>query len=384
LGEAERKNTWEYFEETNHQFDEENQKYVAHGVHTLDIVERGLSPTTDQSEEESRRVNEFVEENTYHALRRVKKLGRLGLHKQISVKTISECTDWAIKAYETNSKASHGGYAPGIKKLMIRGMRFDEKGERFEEQLALPGVYITHEVITSVMQENGAIPHGDNLSKTELHGKQFIDLSSQGVISLAEKLDQKATEISGKNIFMGEEVSADSAKDYSSIHQESKFRRQKRQQMSYELAEHTIRLQANKTDSWAAEGIVGNIVQRMLLGIAKNNPELAANMFDQETADGFAEVARLESMGRHEEAYLLQVEVEENAPEASYCGAGSCGLERATNMRDIAKVRELGLEGELIRDTERACPSCAAKSVYYDNNGSKACAGCGNNEIKKA
>jgi hypothetical protein len=383
LGEAERKNTWEYFEESKQVFDHQDGQYIAQGVHTLDVVERGLSPTTDEDEEQDRRVNEFVEEHTYHSVRKIRVLGRLGLHEEVRVKTISECTDWAIEAYKTDSKKSHGGYAPGIEKFMIRGMRFDDEGRRYEEQLALPGIYITHDIIMDVMKEEGAISQDTGLTKTELHSKQFIDPTGQSVIDLAEKLDQKASEVSGKNVFMGEEVSPAFVKDYSAIPADAKQRRDKRQHLSHELADQVIKLQASKTDSWAAEGIVGKIVQKMLFGIVKNNPELAAQVFDKETADGFEQVAHLESLGRYQEARLLQEDVEKNAPEASYCGAGSCGLEAAINFREIAKVHALGLKGELIHDSERACPACNKKSVYYDEKGSKACAGCGISEIKR-
>jgi hypothetical protein len=382
FGEAERKNTWEYFEETLQPFDSGKQQYTAHGVPTLDIVERGLSPTTDGPEEEARRVNEVVEEHTYHALRKVRTLGRLGLHKEISVKTISQCTDWAIEAYKTDSKKSHGGYAPGIEKLMIRGIRYMDDDNRQEGQLALPGTFINNEVINEVLQEEGAIPYGKTLTKTDVHGKQFVDPSGQNVISFAKKLDRKAGEKSGKNIYMGEEVPNDFVKDYEAIPEQAELRRQKREERSHDLALHIIELQANKTDPWAAEGIVGQTVQRMLLDIVKQQPELAVEIFDQETADGFAEVARLEASGRKDEALELQRAVEANAPEASYCGAGGCGLEAAMNSQAVAKVRQLGLTGDLIHDMERPCPSCTKMAVYYDTTGSKACANCGVHEIK--
>jgi hypothetical protein len=232
------------------------------------------------------------------------------------------------------------------------------------------------------MKDLSTIPDDQELTKTELHGKQFIDTTGQGVISLAEKLDQKAGETSDKLIFMGEEVPADHLRDYGTIEEQAKIRQQERQRLSRELSDQLIKLENNNTDSWAAEGIVGKIVKKMLFNLSKAKPELAAQMFDQATADGLAKAAHLQAMGRDKEARLLEAEVEKNAPEASYCGAGSCGLETANNSQDIAKVNELGLKGDLLHDTERSCPGCSKKKIYYDKKGSKACAGCGQKEIK--
>ena len=375
LAEAFRKNTWEHFGETEQIYDAQTSEYFAHGVSLTRAVTNGLTPIAEH-EEQARRSNEYIEEETYRAI------GHVGL-KDISVQTISECTDWAIRDYKKDSKGSHGGYVPDIEKIMLRGVRFGGYGSRYEEQLGLPGLYITHDVIVTALREIEAVSEDIELTKTELHGKQFINLSNNSVVGLAKILDGKASEAWDKNIFMGEEVSTDHPKDYAHIAQEAELRRQQLAPKPRELADYLIVLEENGTDHWAAEGIVNAYLKKVLLEVARINPEQAELMFDKATADGFREVAKLQNSGQYREALKLLVQVEKNAPEVSFCGAGSCGLIGVNpHSAEAQKAKELGLKGDLLHDTDRACPSCHAKKVYYNMGGSKACIGCGNNEIR--
>lgn len=189
LGEAYAKNTSEYFADAFQQFDQSSGTYFAHGLSIRSMVTNGLSPLV-KSEEQARRQNEFVEERTYEAIGST--IARLGIHSimrrlpednilqdkdsegtteatQFTVMTISECTDEALESYALDPKGSHGGYAPGINKFMVRGVSFTERGDRYEEQVAVPGMHITHEVITAVLAQKGAIAESDNPSKTEIH-----------------------------------------------------------------------------------------------------------------------------------------------------------------------------------------------------------------------
>jgi hypothetical protein len=150
-----------------------------------------------------------------------------------------------------------------------------------------------------------------------------------------------------------------------------------------ELANYLVDLEENGTDKRVAEGLVNAYLKRMLLEVARHAPEKAEIMFDKQTAEGFRAVAALKLLGRHEEAAWLQAEVEKNAPDVSYCGAGSCGLESVgSSNRQAQKAKELGLKGDILHDTERACPNCSKMTVYYDEAGSKACTSCDNTEIK--
>ena len=122
----------------------------------------------------------------------------------------------------------------------------------------------------------------------------------------------------------------------------------------------------------------------MLLEVVRKDPSQAEGVFDKATAQGFREVARLENLGRFEEARAVQTAVEKAAPAVSYCGAGSCGLEAVKSLsQEAGKAHSLGLGGELLHDTIRKCPNkdCKKKSVYYDSKGNKACISCGYSQV---
>lgn len=384
LGEALRKNTWEYFPKAAQHLDESGQYYRAHGIRTLDIMERGLSPTAEP-EERDRRANEYVEEMTYHAVpRMMRHIGRLGVDETVDLVMVSECTDWAIHAHDRDSKGGHGGYAPAINKFKIRRMQFEADGTRWQEELALPGTHITADVIREVLHEQvGASAQA--LSKTELHGKVWQDSSGQGLIGFAAKLDEAATKRSGQNIYMGEVVPDEFAKDYKTIEQQAASRQAKRTQQSYELRDFILNLEANQVDVWAAEGIVEAKVKGILFQIARQNPDQAEHIFDKKTADGLRKVAELEEQGNIGEADKLLNQVEAEAPEASYCGGGgsACGLETvAEGTPDAIKARLKGLRGRLKKDKVRACKACSDFGLVYSvETGDTACGSCGSSKI---
>lgn len=394
LAEAFSKNTGEYFAGVAQHRDQLTGEYFSHGLSISRMVTNGLSPSAEP-EEQYRRSNEYIEERgTYEAIGGI--IGRIGLQGTVSllapslpiekmpmagslhVTTISECTDYAIRDYKTDSKASHGGYAPAVEKLMIRRVHFaDDSGDRSEEQVAVPGLYITHDLIQEVLAEKGAVTREQKLNKTALHGTQFIGVNGEGVMDLVRELDQKAGDVNDKNIFMGEEVAADHPKDYAEFVEEAEVRRAKLAPKPTELAELLITLEENSTDQRVAEAVVDKFLKDTLLEVAKKHPELAEAMFDKETAEGFAEVARLEAAGKYEDAQKLQSIVEENAPEVSYCGAGSCGLEGVdpTSPTGQQAVR-LGLRGKMVRNKNKACTNCSAMELHHDYNGNTVCTAC--------
>jgi hypothetical protein len=383
LSEAMRKNTWEVFEGTTQQFDPAAEEYFSHGIAISDITRNGLSPLA-RPEEIAIRKHDHVGERTNQIVPIVKNLGHLALEETVTLRAISECPDWTIEAYESDSKASHGGYVPGIKKLMITDIRFNETNLREQKQVGLSGLYITHDVITTVLEQQGAIETGKDLTKTELHGKRFIDKSNSGVLSFVAQLDTEATKRSNKNIFMGEVVNDDYNKDYDSTIVEAEERRRRLASKPLQLAEYLISLEENQTDRWAAEALVDNFLKTMLLEVVRKDPSQAEGVFDKATAEGFIEVARLESLGRFEEALAVQTAVEKAAPTVSFCGAGSCGLEAVKSLsQEAVTARSLGLGGELLHDTVRRCPNkdCKKKTVYYDKKGNKACTACGYSQV---
>jgi hypothetical protein len=226
IGEAERKLTWELFGDALQKRDDKTGSYFAHGISLDETVTAGLTPLADP-EERYRRVNDYVEEKgTYTPMgQMIKNLGGLATDKTVSVYTFSECIDSAIKDYKFDPKGSHGGYVPAIEKFMTRDVTFTASGDRIERQLALSGVYITGEVIRTVLTELGVINESQNLNKTELHSKKFIDTASRGVLWLAELLDAEAGKQSSKRIFMGEEVDENHPMDYDNVPVEAEDRR---------------------------------------------------------------------------------------------------------------------------------------------------------------
>ena len=383
LSEAAGKNNSEVFVGTTQQFDPVTEEYFSHGIAMTDITKNGLSPLA-RPEEIAIRKHDHVGERTNQVIQRVKNLGHLALEETVTLRNISECPDWTIEAYESDSKASHGGYVPGIKKLMITDIRFNETNLREQQQVGLSGLYITHDVITTVLEQQGAITAGKDLTKTELHGKRFIDKSNNGILSFVEQLDVEASKRSNKNIFMGEVVDDDYGKDYDSTVVEAEERRRRLASKPLQLAEYLISLEENQIDRWAAEALVDNFLKTMLLEMVRKDPTQAEGVFDKATAEGFRKVARLEDLGQFEEARAVQAAVEKAAPAVSFCGAGSCGLESVKALSDEAiTAQSLGLGPELLHDTVRRCPNkdCKKKTVYYDKKGNKACTSCGYSQV---
>jgi hypothetical protein len=385
IGEAERKLTWELFGAAPQKLDPVTETYSAHGVQLPEVVDSGLTPLAGP-EERPRRVNEYVEENgTYTPLgRAMKRLGSTALGRTVTSYEFSECTDEAINDLQKNPNGAHGGYVPEIEKFMTREVTFLANGDRIERQLALSGVYITPKVIRTVLGKLGMLKPGENPTKTELHGKQFLDPKSQGVLWVAEQLDLEASQQSGQRIFMGEVVTEDHPMDYEAIPAEAEERRARLAPKPQELSDYLIQLEEKGISNDAAEGILNAYLKRMLLEVARQNPDKAEVMFNKETADGFRVVAALRALGRENEAQSLQTEIEKNAPEVVYCGAGSCGLVAVDpHSREALMAHELGLDGDILHDTERDCPSCQTKGIHYDATGNKACTNCGHNNVGK-
>ena len=370
LGEAARKNTFEYFKPLRQVRDTQTGSYLSHGQSISFMTEKGLSPVAEP-EEQDRRINEHVEEATYRAI------GGISLTGTIKVRTLSECTDWAIEAYQHNPKDGHGGYVPEIQKFMVRDVRFDPlTRDRHEEQIGISGIYITHEVITETIRRRGLEKEG--LTKTELHGTQM--LVDDDMIDFVADLDQVASEIHGKEIYLGEVLAEGQTKDYSYVREEAEKRRQNIVPKPAELAHFIMDLELQGTDEWLALGLVEAKVKEMLFGMAEADSSLAEVMFDKNTAHGLQEVAYLRSIGLIDEAQNRLDDVKAQAPAPGYCGAGSCGLESVLGGSDYAKkIEKLGFDPKnSLKDTERRCPRCTAKKVVYDlKKGEKGCTGCG-------
>ncbi len=399
FAEAWRKNSWEYFEPLEQQFDTARDCYTYMGRSLSEMVADGVTPLAEP-EENTIRLHEFVEERTAVAAQRLgavslkKVIGGKALAEQsatpdLTVNTINECPDWAIENYKADKMDMLGGYNPEKETMMIRSMRI-ENGVRYQEQLAIPVKhlkrYITREVIVETMRRMGVIDTAHQPTKTEVRATQMINFNGEGVLDIIKKLDDVASELSGKTIFLGDQVSADHPRDYAAIPAEAGERQEKLKTDSNALAEKLIELEEHKTDHFVASGIVSMFVTNRLLQKVKNDVEQAEIVFDRKTADGIREYQTLLAQGDLIQAHFIWGNVEAVAPPASFCGAGSCGLESESALsKDGQKAVELGLkatDGKVIRDTERACPDCKKKALHYDDNASKVCTNCNKKDIK--
>lgn len=371
VGEWYRKNTSEYFEPTRHVFSAQDGEFFSNGLSIRQMTENALVPISEDPEEEARRINERVEEETPHILR---SLGSLALGKGIV--TISECTDSAVTSYNSDMAAGrrhrgYRGYVPEIKKLMIRHITLDpDSQDRFQTQIGLPGTYLTHEVLQTALKEKGF--DASEMDKTTLHGTQF--LADQDSMEFVKHLDTVASEEWATNIFMGEQVADDFVKDYEAYKLQAKERKESLAGWSETVALFVLDLAKDGFDRKKAPSHVESFVKNMLLNLAKQDQAVVTQMFDKKTAIGLQRVATLESLGRYDEANDLFKEVERSAPGGGSCGAGSCGLEGvlANSKEDSDLRKKMGAESSdtLVKDKERPC-KCGKMSVVYAYNKGK-------------
>lgn len=378
----------EWFPEARHYFDNDTQSFFSHGMSIRQMTTNALVPMPDNPEEEARRVNERVEDETPLIVRN---LGGLAL-KGAKIRTISECTDWAQRQYAadrmTGAKhGGYGGYVPELDKLAVRDIRIDETtGDRFEQQVLLPGEYLGRSIIQMALGRRGL--DAGQLDKTGLHGAQI--LAEDDLMDFVALLDSVASEEWCTNIFMGEEVAADFVKDYARFRREAISRQESQKDMARTVANFVWDLAADQVDPRKAPAMVEAFVKKMLLDLGKQNPTAAEDMFNKETAVGLQDVAQLEAAGRFAEARALMLEVEKAAPGGGYCGGGSCGIEsfdeNSSKGREIKDKLEAKSDETLVKDKERSCKSCSTRgSLYYAYSPTKVkkyCDSCGAREFK--
>ena len=386
VGEWYRKKKSEYFPPVRHVFDTSTEEFFSHGLSIRQMTDNALTPMSDSPEDEARRINERVEEATPHLLR---KLGHIAIGTE-SIRTISECTDKAVSDYQEdveNGAAHRGynGYVPEIEKVMIRDIWLDaDSNDRFEEQIGLPGTYITHFVIQKALERRGS--GAASMDKTELHGSQLI--VQDDLMQFVELLDTVASEEYCVPVFMGEAVSNDHTKSYETFKEEALARQESLKDLALTTANFVLDLAEDRFDRRKAPAHVESFVKKLLLDVAKKDTVVAEQMFDVKTAVGLQEVARLESLGNYNQAFTLMEEIEKNAPGGGFCGAGSCGLESVNTVGDTGKELLKNLKAEdkdtIVKDTERAC-KCGKKEIVYAYNKKKVnkyCQSCGSFETK--
>lgn len=387
LAEWYRKKKPEYFPPLRHEFREDSEEFFSHGLSIAQMTQNALVPIPDNPEEESRRVNERVEDATPHILRG---LGKIAMGVE-SIRTISECTDKAIKDFAHDQAYSlphrgYNGYVPEIEKVMIRDIRLDtETNDRFEEQIALPGIYITHEIIKVALGRRGL--DANTMDKTTLQGAQI--LAGDDLVEFVTLLDSVAGEEWCTNVFMGEEVEPGHPKNYKAFRQEALERQESLRNMARITANFVLDLARSNFDRTKAPAHVENFVKKQLLEVAKKDCVVAEQMFDLKTAQGLQIVAELERQGNYAESFELMKSIEKSAPGGGACGGGSCGLESIDPLSDLGKDMKVKLKAEdgdtILKDKERKC-KCGAREIVYAYNANKVnkyCTSCHAFESKR-
>lgn len=386
IGEASRKNSWEYFSHTTQTYDAETDQLYAHGMSVDEMLLNGISPLAE-AEEVLLRINDIVTHVTTKEI--------LKSHESGPVATLrfSPCPEWAHQSLRNNPKSAHGGYAPEIDKLMVNFDTFDMvTREVHHEQLAVSGLYITPQIMQSVLQKMNIITTESPMSRSEIHGTVGVVPGNHmsSVLDVMQLLDREASETSGKNIFLGEVVTENHPKDYFLVMKESEARRVEQQALSEQLAAYVEQLHADNIDHAIATQMVEKFIQDKLLDIAETNPEKAAIIFNQQTAQRFERAAKLAGHGFMNEAAQLRSEARREAPPSSSCGAGSCGLESINMLSgegiSIKKKLQATDGDTIVKDTVRSCKNCGEKAVVYaytNNKVNKACTNCSAFEQKR-
>jgi len=404
LAEAGSKHAAAYFPMLEQRYDEAAGGYTFEGRVLQEMVGDGITPIAE-AEENDYRIGEYVEEAIAPVVRT---LGRTALgkaavlpaeqapeHAHKSVHTIAECADWAQELYDRVKddeaaliKADFQGYVPKRNKLMIRTFRYPSTEVRYLEQMAVSGEWITPAVILEFKYRTGVLERGQTPDKITRRGTQMVDFEGRGALDILRTLDDIAGEFSGKNIFKGEEVAPDHPKDYTAIPAEAAAHEQQFEAEKKVLTDHLIELEKKGTDHFLSNALVANFVQDLLLEKVKADPEQAEVIFDKQSSERVRDLIAHHQAGNDEAAADLWLRIKAAAPKVEFCTGGSCGLESLNigTAAGMAAKQLLGIkgDGEILRDTQRACPDCHEYEVVYDSKtGSKACLNCKKTEIKK-
>lgn len=382
IGEARRLYGWELFDVTELELEPETGDFFSDGFNVSEMLRNGITPATNPAcpEEPARRVNEFVEGITDVALMEKPYMqGR-------STYTCSQCPQSLIDRYKSNpAKSVYSDYAPPIEKMMVREKRFDPANNKiYMRQMAIPGTYITNEVVNIALAEMEIIDGERQLDRTEVHGTQAV-VSNElvpDVVAMVRRLDEAASKYHGRQIYLGLPLEPGQHADYEGVYEEAEKRRLEQQDLTERYARLLVQLEETGLDRELVNYEADTFVRTELLNIAKFDPEKAEMMFGSQTAQGFREANKLEAQGRFDEARELRMSVEENAPPAGGCGAGVCGIEKMSKAEEDATKELLNVKSgeKTAKDTQRACANCGAKAIVYAWNEKivkKGCGSCG-------
>lgn len=384
----------EYFPPLRHTHDSAIRDYRAFGQPITPMIDRGITPRAEP-EEVPRRFMEKRENSTNNRLGELvmqaagvrlvdRSVPAVALplelrHGPVSSQTISECPDHIIERYERDvaagRKRGYGGYAPQIKKLMLRDVSFDiQTGDRYVEQLAVSGEYITHEVVLLYFERKRVIPEGTKLSKTEVLGLQAITNSTEGVIGMGRELDAIASELSGKNVYLGQEVPGDHPKNYEAIPAEAAARQEKHIADAEKLTEYTLQLAEVGVDHETGNRLYDEKVLELMFEAAKKDLQMAEIAFGKETADGLRRSQLARVYGDYDLADWLERQARETAPPPEGCSGAGCEIKEVNPNTalgaHIAKITKAKPGDKLTVDESktRRCGKCGGQLAYSSNS----------------
>lgn len=364
-----RAKTWEYFGPFYHQWDRE-RGILSFGVANEDIMRTGLSPDA-HPEELGRRRAEYIENATHRSLAESEYADS---HWCL---TISMCTYDEVPGYEHTTQ-----------KMMLRGMRFerDTNGnlQPVSEQLALKGIAFDDGFMNDVLNELGVCGAGQALDRTEILSTQVLLPKNDwgGVVDFAAYMDQKLQQQSGlSSVFLGD--TREQPLPYEDIPMYARIRQQQQQHMARRLEEHALLLAKDRVDAAVATARLHAYADSLAHQLCAQRPEIAADVFDEQTQQAYLEAQVLHAHQQHEHAEAKLQQAREQAPLVVACGNGSCSLKMASH-HESSTAQSAGLQpletGGYLQDGERACKNCKQKRIVYGKNGS-VCTNCRTSKI---
>lgn len=405
----------EYFGKLEHVYDHDQQDYLSFNTPITPMIHRGITPLAEAEEVPRRfmenrenRVNNRVGELAMKAAGLVMvdaSVPELALPMELrkgplSSQTISECPDHIIERYDRDSaaglKRSYGGYAPQIKKLMLRDTSYEAKGSRrYVEQLSVSGEYITHEVVLCYLERKGAIPEGARPDKTDILGLQVLTNDDGGVLAMARELDVIASQVSGQTVFLGEAVAADHPRDYEAFPAEAAARQAKQIADAQELTRYSLELAINDIEPAIANKLIDELVERQMFAAAKLDITMAEVAFDKETADALRGMQAADNRGDFAKARELEERARKIAPPPEGCSGSACEIKtidaKSDEGQELAKLLR-AKPGDKIAKDESAGRRCKCGGqlayAYTLNRVNTACTACGafkskNTSVKK-
>jgi hypothetical protein len=320
-----------------------------------------LSPLNGEVELE-RRIYEAANFRAIEQAGRIEELAKNAAFVEISMR---------------NTERGASGYVEEIDKLQIRYSKFVDtpRGRELVMQpMYLDGRLFDEHFMNGFLESLGVSTQGGKLDRTEILSKPIMVDASQirDVVDFVAIMDEAASEWHGKDIFVGEVVEQNTAKNYSGLAAISKQRYAMIEDAVTHIDAEALKMARQGAEPAEASVMLDALQKRVALQICRTNPGVASIAFDSTTEQLLMQANVLEAEGRQSEAdsmFDLAVEV---APDLRGCGA-ACSI-REANLDERVKamrsgLKEYDLSGKFYFDGEANCPACGRKGILRGGNG---------------